>query len=695
MFARFSAPCRVRAAFLGTAAVVAMSCASPTESLPPEPPTPTLVVTVTSRVTRPAEFVPFNGGYAMRCGVEFVASGTGTGLARWQGATLRWYAGADRRSPLDSLVIPPDESAGWIRDSVSATLSNVAEWTVSFPIPFELEASFTYRVLGRDSSSVSTTRFGCGVLPDPAGSPAKVELIEPVGNKSVYEPGDTLQIRYRASSVDGLVQTAIGVSGAFVADTGFNEWNAPSRERTVRFVIPRSANLAAGVIVRVQALDVGLRVTDTSTTMAYRFADQSPPTVTMWRNGPGQLTPDDTLVLQGAAWDNIGVIRAHWTLGTPAIAQGVMPLTSGGDGNAPFILRLPVQPEWVGRDADFRIRSEDAMGFMSPEFTVSDTLLRVHAIATAPVPVEARVAPSLTGTHRLGAIVWDQLRRQLYVSMGATTRIAAVDYPTLADAGMVQITPGTGMMDLSVSGDSLIITHPGRTWLSVVQISGLRRLDSLPVRSLDTLTSSFVPPQLFPHGLSVTASGRVLLMLVRAAMPTGYGTIEVDLATGTSRIRRDAHPYDESNDAGFWMGASPSRDRIAIVGPGCRRWFYSASGTFSTCKPGRSGDGMQSRGVSFSASGHRVFVGGRVYDESFDVVARLPDWNGVLSADGQFVWVLDRGRLVKIRVSDQRRVLALRLPGPVDRLMRIGNTDELLLIQDTAMRIGKLSVAGY
>src|SRR5580765_2992904 len=109
----------------GTAALVAAACGDSTA--PPDS-----YVTLTIRVTQidgPSVSDPGNGLPRIECDITLSASAEGNTSAEWRDATLYFFAGPDRRTPIDSTVLAmQDVRDSWQSGGIAPGESQVSGW---------------------------------------------------------------------------------------------------------------------------------------------------------------------------------------------------------------------------------------------------------------------------------------------------------------------------------------------------------------------------------------------------------------------------------------------------------------------------------------------------------------------------------------------------------------------------------------
>lgn len=136
----------------------------------------------------------------IECAVELHATATGTGQATWLDAVLKFYAGRDRRRPVDSTVIAVgDVQNAWGRAEISSGEMQLTALQIQAGIPFAITLDFRYRTTGL---FVRTARVGftCGQSVPPNAPPPAIQIVSVTNAPDSIEPGDSLGIQYSVSS---------------------------------------------------------------------------------------------------------------------------------------------------------------------------------------------------------------------------------------------------------------------------------------------------------------------------------------------------------------------------------------------------------------------------------------------------------------------------------------------------------------
>lgn len=244
--------------------------------------------------------------------------------------------------------------------------------------------------------------------------------------------------------------------------------------------------------------------------------------------GAGVFGPGDTLRFQVEAVDADGAllwIGLEFT-GDIAFADSlIVPDSFRVDG--------ALLSYWIVPDAQF-FGTTTVRGF------ARDSAGNRADIALSPYPVSVYRRVARGGSPRaisglVGDIVVDDTRGLVYLAQPGRSRIAVLSLVTMAFLpDLVPPGPPAGM-DLSVSGETLLVAVPSLRSVAIADLSGATpQWSTLPL-VFDTSSS------LSPRNLRVTARNRALIAM---GPPPGLFAfagrlIEYDLAAGTQRFRTD------------------------------------------------------------------------------------------------------------------------------------------------------------
>lgn len=616
-------------------------------------------------VGSPAIFESTPGEPRIRCTVRFRATASGTGTATWQGATFWFFAGADRTSPVDTLVFTSSEIRDiWGSTGLDASKTAESEWWFELGAPFVVTGEFRYRPNQGAQTAAATVRVVCGpeVPPNSAGpSITELSLSSPADG---LEAGDTLLVTYTTRADVGLWATAVELSGACEAFVEFSERLQTTVTRTVPLPIPRGCALGAPVIVNVYAADAALRVVSRRT-YGPAVVDHTPPTINMTVFPPGGWnTPihfaGDSVYLFVTAQDNNAVRTIVYEL-LPTGRRDSLAIVSNFHG--PFRVPLPLD---VTGPVQVRLFARDAVGLTSPEVTTPSDAVVVY-------PTTERPTLQTTFDGGVRDMVIDASRGAIYVVPWNRQRITVVSTATLQVARTVELPYLPISVDFSPGGDSLLVTHPGG--LGVVDLRPpTAALTAVPL----TLDAGLAQR---PERVVVLANGKAYVALTGNSPPANK-LLEVNLATGEQRIRADA-----ANESGVAGAATIQRspDRLAFIfngGPGHFRRYDAISDQFTLGGSATPYSVM----VSLDRGGQHNGLSLDIYDASLTFLRRVESIYGAspvgvassVSADGEYLYYLGAPGVMRSRVSDGRLVDRTRNPIQGE-MIRIASDDSFLV----------------
>ncbi len=576
------------------------------------------------------------GGQSVGCLFTFSLTATGDAgaSATWTGATLRFYAGAGRTSPIDSLMLSAAETTEAFGSAgVAAGERKVAQLGFLASVPFGMEAEFRYRVQGSEAEGAVKSYVSC-VPPVNDENAAPPRLSEPVvqAPPGPLEPGDTLKLTWTAESAIGLWETGVVVSGAFEQQHRVAAAYRAQTTHTVELVVPANAQLGEPVHVQVYAVDLLVRVTGALPIVAGPVVDLTAPvlhsagtTGTFPGEIEGQYPAGRDMHVNITVHDNHELAWVVYELGpVGAAVRDSVPYTSKG-GPVPAL--LPTRPEWAGA-GEARLYVRDRAGNRSRTVQSEPGALHFYPLRT--VPVRAGALPFQSSDHAV-----DPRLGHVYVAAAQQPRVFIYSLQSLAQLASVTLPGPASQLDLSPGGDLLVALIPTLNALAVVDVAGLRVAAQVPLNA---------PGMQGVYGFRVAANGRVLVM---AGLQGGGGVVlEYDLATGVQRVRTDA-PQIPLPDAGVYASLDQSR---LLLGAGC---VYDAQAdAFGPCASLWTGN--EFNGSPFYGSGTGAFWGqsDRVLDASLQHRATVGSLVLAMSRDDRFAYVGEFGFLQRVRIAD-------------------------------------------
>jgi hypothetical protein len=593
-----------RATFV-TAALVALSACGgegtgPSSSL-------NVVVSVSS-LRGPAVTQLADGTPRIDCAFDLTAVASGTGTGTWLDGSFIVYVGKDKATPVDSSLISREEiRQSWNKSTIGGGETQHSTWTLSAGIPFTADLVFTYQASASAEVKSTKMRIACSppVAADaPAPAITALTIVPPSGKLPVGAP---LTVSYTASAAAGLWLTAVHVSGPCEVWQYLTERFAPTSTHSLSLKLPIECKLGVPITVGIGAVDAAVQSTVRSEPLSLVLADEEPPRVSPIFFGPlgnassvasGDYFAGDSISMSMGATDNYALAALIWEV-LPFGAKDSVVVSGQGVGN----LKIPLRPEWTG-NIQLRLYARDAMGLTSNVVTTPADSLRVRPTVQRPTRV-ATLAGQFT------EFVIDQRRGLLYLQPFAP-RVTVVSLATLQITNTIPL-PGTALdLDLTPSGDTLLVAMSGQRSLAIVD---LRQ----PVLASTTLPLDQLDQSLGQYATQVRslANGHAMLGIVGNA-PSASTLLDVNLGTGAQRLRPDAAVNGLTGEV--HMGRSADGG-VLIVGesaPRCVRRYVTATDAFGDCAAVRSYFWYP----TVDSTGQRFALDTDVYDASMTLLPK-------------------------------------------------------------------------
>ncbi len=625
----------------------------------------------------------FDGYPSIGCHLRVEARSIGVGVAVWSRVEVLRFEGLDRSVPVSSLELDATDFPFTTRETLRA--GEVDTLTVGSQgyEPFTLEVRFFYRHSHDRQERSHVTRIDCGAV-IPEGTPLpSASLLEIRGSDPVIERGDTVIVSYAFDGGGALWRSRIRLTGPFEAQRLFSEEFAVSREREERFVVPRRSKPGVPITVELFVEDAaGREVLSTELTDAV-VVDVTPPVINYAHIVPGSfrtLIPVSVEVQLADENDHGWLI---WQLAGEVTLRDSVPIDDA-NGIIERHASFTAPDEWTGLSGTLSIWARDAGGNLSAPSISPPNGYAFHATVPAPAIATASLpTPS--------DLVYDAARHRLYYTHTSAATVSVVDVATMTLVTQIPLGPLPGALDISPSGDSLLVTQSVDRDLAVVDLNTLAVLPPLALTASDSIASEEPANPPLPNGVRVLSNGRVLVQQHRVSL-SGHRTLEVDLASGVTSVRVDAD--QAGGGVSVWwhrMGRSSDRARLVLLDPACPRTYDAATDAFSPCRHSVP-DSLEAHEISFSADGSRILVGATVLDSTLTPVNTLP-FAGVLLPGGEFALVAhyDVG-IAQIRVSDGRIMKRFLTPDRVSRMTLLPDGETLVAFGGLSMR---MNVAGF
>ncbi len=623
------------------------------------------------------------------CGIDLSAVANGRGTATWSGATLRFYIGPDHGMLLDSATFTgADIGRSWSEDGkIASGATQQTRWDMSAGIPFYV--TFEYRYQSGKGEKKTSTSVACG---QPAAPNAPVPVIRTL---TVTPPsgelpaGAPLTVSYTVDAPAGAWRTQVAITGPCDTAWTFNEKLETTLTRTFAVPIPGSCRLGAPITVTVYALDAIAQLGSRTLSTAVVLADHEAPSIFPWFSWPngapgvwtfhGDFFTGDSILVALNASDNHQLSALIWEVFPFGARDSVL---AGGLGAYQRIW-IHFRPEWSG-SFQLRFTARDAAGNVSTLLVTPLDSARLHP--TAHYPTRTLKIPG-----EPSAFVVDWPRNMAYIGQGGyNPHIVALSLATMQVVNTIRLSGEPSDIDVTPSGDSLLVVTGGKLGLDVVDLRG-----ATPVVTYYPLPWLDATNRQGPYNVRIGSNGRAYLT-VRGATASVDRLVELNLADSTYRVLTGAS-RDGTTGLGI-LERSADRNVLAVssVEPSCLQRYDIAAAAFSPCAD----LGNSQIRPSLDSTGARVSARFTVFDASMqpflrvhaDVSYLYDAPRSILSADGatMFVSTYDHG-IVKVRSTDG--AIIERIPIPVPGFMSASGT--WLINVGTVYTSGETTVSLY
>ena len=635
---------RRRAALLAASLLVLGACGDG----PTSPKSTVRVAVAVSSIEGPRFSSNQSGDPVVSCRVNLRAVATGEGSATWSGARLRFYIGPNHQSLVDSASFSGEEiGQSWSQDGhIGAGQTQNTYWDMTAAVPFYVTLDYRYRAPNRGEDTTSAS-FWCGT-PGSLSAPAPVitalSVTPPTGELAAGAP---ITVTYTVSAPAGLWRTDVVVSGPCDVEqvSTFGESLAPSVTRTVSIPIAGTCKLGVPITVTVYALDGLVQSGERTLATQVVLADHDPPDLLVsGRYGPtygliesikGDYFGGQSIVASLGANDNHALSALIWEVLPSGIRDSV--LVNGPSASYTVTVKAPFDYDGP---LQLRFFARDAQGNVSPvQSTLADSI-RVHPSRNG---VETVTPLSMTAT----ALLVDPRRNVVYIADEYNSRIVTFSLASKQVVNTVTLPGKPHDIDLSRSGDSLVVTMIGQRSLGIVDLQA-----ATPVVSL-------LPLPWLPAGDSYASTVRVgsnghAFVVVRSVLENRLTMYELELGSGTVR----AMPAVQSG-GGLSNGALARSGDASVIAVdaswGCVRRYDVATDVMSACAVYRAYGARP----AVDQTGSHVAMGIDIYDASMQLLPKVrgdlatPSTPVVFGTDGSTMYIsIGDGSLVKVRSSD-------------------------------------------
>jgi hypothetical protein len=310
------------------------------------------------------------------------------------------------------------------------------------------------------------------------------------------------------------------------------------------------------------------------------------------------LAAGSTVDVNVRATDNNYLAWIGYTLGPPANVRDSVPVSAASINEEP-VLRLVVPNEWAGTAPAMKAFARDLSGVLGEQ-----------DMGTAPVywfierPMRTLQMPSAADEA-----VYDDARNLLYVSQPASRRVAVVDAATMTETAAIDLPARPASIDLTPSGDTLLVALGGSVYLGVVDVR------TAPY-TIDTLRVQYTPigyagpfavnPSV--GNVRVAADGRAIISLSMSVRWQTDHVVVLDLASGSQVIA-----FSGWRDEDIPLVRTPDRRWTHLFGASTTESVYDAAAHRFVALPGGPAERLW-KPLSMSADSRYFMSGSHLYD---------------------------------------------------------------------------------
>jgi len=419
-------------------------------------------------------------------------------------------------------------------------------------------------------------------------------------------------------------------------------------------------------------------VTLTGTWHASRGGDVTAPIVAATVTSPvgdAYFVPGDSIPIILDAEDNERVAWVGYRVGGPGGGSDSVAAT---DRHFTHTFTAPTTSGWNG---DLMVFARDAAGTPAQ----SDTMLP-YQTGYVRYPTHSVALPA-----RIRDIAYDAKRNVLYLSQPDSQRVAVLSLDTYTYEAPLAMPSVPASLDLSLSGDSLIIALRRAAALGIVDLTQANPTVDTAHLTFDTSLGRG------PDALRVASNGKVLVVATCDGFGMGGSVISYSFTTHTTQTRSDASMFGDIVTCGTVLARTVDRSKVLVllldtccpvngsVYDGGSDAFGGTVGTVNQSQP------------PFAASTNRFLIGGTVYSTSLSAIDTVfkPSLIGLwpvatISPDGLYLYVGDPGvpglpgfGYSKVRVTDGTVIERVKLPSPAKRLMVLPDGHTLIASNDS------------
>lgn len=454
----------------------------------------------------------------IQCDVRMRAVAQGPGAATWGDGKFYFFEGLDRVTPTDSTVIPADVvQQSWGASSIESPDTIHSQWRVTAPIPFGVSFVYSY-IKDADVKQTAPVPFTCGPSIPPGTVPPAFTASQATPANGDIESGDTLIVSYNVASPVGIWETEVDVTGACNLTRRFAEDLVMTATHVLPFVLPPDCLLGGKLSGVIRAMDAAGQIT-TAPVATFAIVDRTPPTITATLSANPSpfgafVLGGDSMRLSIGATDNHALSAAFWDFEPFGTRDSTLQAGASFAGLVGIVL-----PDSSAQKIQVRAWSRDAAGLTSDTIVARPDSIRV-------IPARSHAVRSSSVIPPIGAMAVAESRGMLYAIVANPPEILGISLQSLAVTDTIPLPVAAGDIDVTTSGDSLVVTLPTNRAVGVIDLLvSPRTIGVLPLSSVGGG---------YPRRLRAIAGGRVFLTSDNSVLT------ELDLQTGADRVRTDA-----------------------------------------------------------------------------------------------------------------------------------------------------------
>ena len=632
-------------------------------------------------------------GPVISCAANITVAAEGTGTASWGSAWAVFSIGPDRSVRYDSVRVGRETVVSIFGGNLlHAHETRTIEWTFQAGAPFDLYLKVDYVPGEQGPGASAETHFTCG--PQPTGGPVPtIDSVRVHNDTPALLIGRDVGVYYTASSPSGLWVTIIETEGAFTSSTVVSEMLEGSASRGIPIRVPNDVVPDEPLRVTVWVLDPFLRYTSRALTTEYRMGDAVRPTITAATlqplHGPagfgltGRFAVGDTMSLRVSATDDVDLGWVVYEIAAPVIVRDSVPAparTRSFDFDVPIV----VQPGWEGTPT-MSVYVRDRSGQQSGWFSSPTNGLWIYPTVARPV-----AATTYSEAYAATDVAYDPRRETLYFATTSPPAVIPLDVATMTWGAAIPLPAAPQGLDVTRSGDSLVVTQRGEKSLAIVDLTAAAAVSVVRLEVLDTAGTYAGTIDPSAAGVRVAANGKAIVVLDRRTR-SGDQVIDLDLSTGRSTIRVDAHGTERTTGWPGELAAADDRSKVVLFGTECPRIYTAVSDSFSACNSVFT----DNFGLTLDADASTIAAGPLILDASFRVLHTLQFGAsrpvGALTPDATVAYYPLDGGVVAVRLADEQWIERIPLPAqPHQR--RFVTPDGKWLLLPRLDRVGAMRV---